>query len=411
MMKYSDNIFLIAKNKNQEELFEIYLYLERYINDGSPSGFDLGLPLKYSPFYHEKFIDIFLIKEDWTKHLQIGKIPNSLNTSNEEIPFLIHPIIAEEIFEFEKLKFSLQNKISAQPTASGRTVLWEDESKNKWFIKLHFPKKLGRFNRELNLFRWLSILERSRELYSAVSIFPKTLSFLHDLGGTFYQNQNSELSFGTIFRESTPKPLPSNKYLLIPSFSLFASKRNDGRKQSILADMIEEIKMNDEQFHNLLIFPLIDAYIFLVDKLGMIPEFNAQNLLYEYDLVNHNTRIVIRDVGDCFIDFIIRERENLHTNFCSYKTLDPLRHNDIFQRRSFAFDFKLSHYILLPLLEEYSKLKGIKLSENIAKVKAYFVSHFPNHKEYFNSIKWFSYPNKEGVNRSSYIENDNPLFR
>jgi hypothetical protein len=410
-MNYSDNIFSIAKNKNEEERFQLYLYLERYINDGSPSGFDLGLPDKYSPFNKKRFVEIPLVSEDWTKHLQIGTIPSFFNTTAETIPFLIHPMLEEELQEFKELVAKSNGKIEAEPTASGRTLLLTDEQKNKWFIKLHFPLKLGRFNRELNLFRWLSILERSRELFSSQSSFPNSLGFLYDSGGTFYQNKDAILNFGTVFREAAPRPLVKKRALLIPSFSLFALERKDERKQSVLADFLQEVKTDEEQFLGLFVYPLVDAFIFLTNKLGMIPEFNAQNLLYEYDIDKNSTRVIIRDIGDCFIDFIVRERENLHTNFCSYKTLDPSKHTDIYERRSFAFDFKLSNYILLPLIQEYCKTTNSNLSTIQGKVRNYFTKNFKGYKEYFNSDKWYSYPNEEGVSRNSYIENENPLFR
>lgn len=410
-MNNDDNIFSIARKKNKEELFQLYLYMERYINDGSPSGFNLGLPEKYNPFNKKRFIGIPLFNDDWTKHLQIGTIPNYFNTEIGKIPFLIHPLVAEEIQEYKELVLKSKIKIEAEPTASGRTLLWEDENKTKWFIKLHFPLKLGRFNRELNLFRWISTLERSRELFSSLPSFPSYLGFLYDSGGTFFQNNNSNLNFGTVFREATPRPVLNEKTLLIPSFSLFALERNDGRKQSVLADFVEETNVDEEQFVELFVYPLINAFIFLTNKLGMIPEFNAQNLLYEYDINKNTTRVIIRDVGDCFIDFIIRNRENLHTNFCSYKTLDPNKHSDIYQRRSFAFDFKLSQYILFPLLQEYSRIKKIDFSSLQLKIKNYFIQSFDSHSEYFNSRKWYSYPKEDGVNRSSYIQNDNPLFR
>jgi siderophore synthetase component len=404
------NIFSIAKNKNGGELFHLYLFLERYINDGSSSGFDLGLPEKYSPFNKGQFLEIPFFNDDGRKHLQIGTIPNFLGKDFKKIPFLIHPLIVEEIRDFKNLISRSSQKIKVEPTASGRTVFWED-GQNKGFIKLHFPLVLGRFNRELNLFRWLSALERSRELFSSLPLFPTSLGFLYDSGGTFHQDQKQKLNFGTIFREATPRPIRKNQTLLIPSFSLFAVTRNNGRGQSVLADFNEEIKIDDEQFLSLFVYPLIDSYIFMISELGIIPECNAQNLLYEYDLKQQTTRIIIRDMGDCFVDFAIRERQNLHTNFCSYKTLDPSKHKDIYQRRSFAFDFKLSHYVLLPLIQEYCNVKGYDSLKIITKVKTYFTSKFAEYKDYFNSTKWYSYPNEEGVSRDSYLENEDPLFR
>jgi hypothetical protein len=410
-MNCSENIFSIAKSLNEEELFHLYLFLERYINDGSPSGFDLGLAEKYSPFNKERFIEVPVVLDERTKHLQIGTVPCSFNMGDDQVPFLIHPLLGEEIEEFRNLISRSDKKLKVEPTASGRTVLWEDEENNKWFIKLHFPLKLGRFNRELNLFRWLSTLERSRELFSTIHLFPESLGFLYDSGGTFYQGQKDNLNFGTLFREATPRPLSVQRNILIPSFSLFAVKRNNGRKQSVLADFIDEIKADDEQFLSLFIYPLIDSYIFLTNKLGIIPEYNAQNLLYEYDLKQNKTRMILRDIGDCFIDFAIRTREGLHTNFCSYKTLDPEKHSDVYQRRSFAFDFKLSNYILLPLIREYCKIKECDSSVISQRVKTYFTSKFIGHKDYFNSSKWYSYPKLEGVSRDTYVENDNPIFR
>lgn len=410
-MTLNKNIFSIAESMNNDELFKLFMKLERYVNDGSPSGFELGLPEEYNPLSKNKYIEIPLIYEDWTKHIQIGKLPPLLIKDTFQVPFLIHPYVAKNLPQFNQLQSSSSEFIHAQPTASGRTVLWSDNQNYNWFIKLHFPLKLGRFNRDLNLFHWISILERSRELFTFASSFPHKLGFFHDFGGTFYQSPNNNLNFGTIFRESIPRPRLDNLSLLIPSFSLFANSRIYNRKQSILADFLSHYRVDEDQFLSLFIYPLIDTYIYLINNLGMIPEFNAQNVLYEFDLKNKSNRIILRDTGDCFIDFDIRERENLHTSFCSYKTLDARKHKDVFQRRSFAFDFKLSYYILHPLLNEYSTLKQTSLKILYNKVKEYFKHNFPDYMTYFNSIKWYSYPNLEAVNRSSYIENDNPLFR
>ncbi|MCE7062360.1 hypothetical protein [Dyadobacter sp. CY343] len=409
----SENFFLNIHSKTQDELFDMYIYLERYINDGSPSGFELGLPASYSPFGHQKSVHIPVLLDSWKNHLQIGKIPNIFSYTQENIPFFVHPFILDEVAIFEDIKHLIVNTVEVQPTASGRTVFWHDKRQSvvPWFIKLHYPTLLGRFSRELNLFRWLAILERSRELFTLTSIFPKDFCFLYDAGGTFFQNKEPGLNFGTIFRETAPSPKLGSKYLLIPSFSLFATKNNNGNGTSLLSDLIEFCDLTPDRFLDLLIFPLINSYIFLIRKLGMIPEFNAQNVLYELDIASKQVRVVFRDVGDCFIDFEIREMENLHLNFCSYKTLDPLRHHDIFQRRSFAFDFKLSHYILLPLLNEFSKSTSFSRSHLVLRVKEYFKSKFPAYPKYFNSEKWYSYPNEFGVNRDSYIENSDPIFR
>jgi len=345
-------------------------------------------------------------------HLLVGQLPDTIKTDNKSLPFYVHPFIAEKNPKYRALvQNPSNNTIKAQPTSSGRTMWVENQEGDPWFLKLHFPLTLGRFPRELSLFKWLSALERSKEIMSFSLQFPKNLALLEDFGGTFFQGDQQELSFGTIFRKYKPFPYNENSCLLVPAFSLFANPEN-GRTQSILADFIQYLELSFSEFLNLFVVPIFESYCFLITEIGLIPEFNSQNVLFEFDLKSKGSRLVLRDHGDCFIDHEIRKSKGLHRVFCSYKNIGVDVSSDFFKRRSFSFDFKLSHYLLNPILEEYCILTGYSYDDAVHTVKNMFNDIFDNSENYFESQnKWYSYPKELNVSRSSYIENKNPLFR
>jgi len=403
------NLIEKATDSNNNERLDMFMYLERYINDGSPSGFKLNMPDEFSPFNPKKNIEIIGFRDDWQNHIQIGSLPEIFQDSTTfNLPFFIHPNIYNQLGVFkDKLKNTFN--IKAQPTSSGRTVLISESKSDLFYIKLHYPNKIGRFNRDISLYKWMSIFDKSTDLFNNINSCPNRFSFLHDFGGTFYNSDISGLSFGTVFRSFYPYPFNKHKTLLIPSFSLFAKNNNS---KSVLYEIINYYSLNIDLFLDFLIYPLLESYIFLSCNLGLIPEINAQNLLYELDLEKHTSRIVLRDLGDIFVDFSIRNEKNLHTSFCTYKTLDPKKDNDIKQRRSFAFDFKLTSYVILPLIDEFVLCTGYNKSKILKIIKEYVNNNFPNMDSYFDSaVYWYKYPRKDNVSRTSYIKTNNPIIR
>ncbi|WP_020586340.1 hypothetical protein [Desulfobacter curvatus] len=408
--------FVKGDTKSYKELCDCFIDLERYANDGSPSGFNKGIAPEYHPFNNKKHfkLPVYLCRR--LDHVQIGNLPDFFEAefiNENKLPVPVHPQVLSAILSScPSLASKKQTTIKVQPTSSGRTVLWDD-TKKPHYIKLHFPKIIGRFPRDLSIYKWLSSLEKSKEFYFHCKNFPPTTGFLYDFGGIFYNDKVTNTGFGTIFREFTPRPiLPPKSKLLLPAFSLIARSNKRGYDNNLLKCIIDCIGVDPHLFVSLFISPLLDSYLYLSIELGLIPECNAQNVLFEFDIEELKTRVVFRDLGDAFVDFEVRNGKKLHTMFCSYKSLDGVFGKDIFERRSFAYDFKLSHYIFKPLIQRYSEITQISFKSLCNQVKDLFHAKFDGSESYFGSNDyWYSYPKENNVGRGRYIKNRNPSFR
>ena len=323
------------------------------------------------------------------------------------MPILIHPDIQGKVdckFICPENRHKYIDNIEVTPTSSGRTVFNEEY---EFFIKLHYPFILGRFNRDIPLHKWLSSIEISRELDSQKENFPKYLSFLKEYSGIYIEQKCC--SFGTLFRDFQPTPLKRSKNtLLIPAFSLFYKH---GTSPPFLITLLSLTSADVPQLLSLFIKPILKSFIFLACDIGLIPEFNAQNVLFEYNIDENSTRLVIRDMMDFFKDMPIRKSKELNTSLCSYHSLFE---NDVdyYMRRSFAFDFKCSKYLIEPIVHCFCNSVNKNINSVMEYVKEISSSLWKNYPGYFKEKdKWYGYPKEISVNRKSYIGFNNPLLR
>lgn len=410
-----DNDLKILLDKG---LISSYIELERFWNDGSPSGFTFknNVGYLYSPFSKiDKFsLPIFLSNK--INFTQIGTIPPGWRERlehDDNLPFPIHPEITDDLKNVKQFdKNSKSFYIDVVPTASSRTVLWTSEDqKKRHFLKLHYPKMIGRFKRDLYLYKWLSSLENSREILSFKCFFPPKFSFLRENAGTFVEGSNGKPGFGIIYREFTPYP-PKHSSLLIPSFSLFSKNNLQERQQPLLVQLLINMAKPMEYFLENFVEPVLDSYIFLSCETGLIPENNAQNALFEINIENMETRYVLRDMADIFKDLSLREEKGLHTSLCSYHTIDISTDEDYFRRRSFAYDFKCSKYLIKPMIDCFVMGLNIPAQKVYAKVQEMAKAKWKRYKNYFEKEnEWFAYPMQSNVGRESYIRRANPDFR
>lgn len=246
--------------------------------------------------------------------------------------------------------------------------------------------------------------------------FPTSLAFLPESGGVFLPDRAPQLGVGAIFREFIPHPESRIATLLVPAFSLFAGGVPSpyGRPLVIqILEMLSERPTETETFISYFVLPALEAFAFLALDLGLIPEMHAQNVLFEVNPTLKKMRLIIRDLGDLFKDYVVRRERNLHTSFCSFKTLDPRVDPDLFQRRSFAFDFKLSHYLLHPLAQCFATATGNVLESVLARIReACRIVVLQRAPDYFSSPNlWYCYPNQRNVGRRTYQERMAPLLR
>lgn len=400
-----------------------WMAAESYLNDGSPSGFGISniVSREYQPEADSFNLPVCTLsrQEDairiGVRHFEpIGFLPRS-----PVVPLYIHPQFFDRLRQHSKLAHSSVEYVAARASSSVRTAWILKDGTPSSFVKMHFPDTIGRFRRDLRLYGWLASIENSRAISCAIAATDSNIrsgfALLREIGGTFIEGDGNVEGFGHIERELTPYPRRNNKSRtpLIPLFSLTAKTRSDHKDQKLLVKVIVEMGASYDRIISSLIAPLIEGYEYCALQLGLIPECNAQNLLWEIDENLNACRIVHRDLMGFFKDLDIGLARDTETSpLISYHSIGQDFYSDTKLRRSFAFDFKLAKYALDPIVEllatHFNKSVASVQSDVRDIVKKLIIwpdNYFPeNHLAY-------GYPKEQRVSRNDYVPIGTPRYR
>lgn len=128
--------------------------------------------------------------------------------------------------------------------------------------------------------------------------------------------------------------------------------------------------------------------------------------------------IVIRDLMGVEKDLPIRRILGLKVDFESspYKCIDNIDPTNYVIRHSFAFDYKLSHYVLAPVIaaavtscRSATKVSADNCSAYIRDVAASKLKRLP--ENYFPKGHWYRHPRQLLHRDRPYEQVDAPLFR
>ena len=386
-----------------------FVHLERYVNDGSPSGFSEKniVTEPYSPTKGSPTFNLPIIWFPFENVTTIGSVRH-LNFGRKDSPCSPFPVHPDLYPEWEQLLHEVPGTslgmIEVAPTASGRTVIAGINEGVPFFIKLHYPGLIGRFHRDITLYKWLPEIENSRELARLFFNNKMWGSFLPSLGGVY--SERAKHRGGVVFRSFTEYPSTVWKGFMIPSFSLWSIDRIRPQDPTLLAQLQAETGLNFQSMIEYLFVPLFQSYAELAINCGLIPEDNAQNILFKFSSDFSMLRVVRRDMMGFFKDNELRG-ENVMGLFplTTYHELEPGVHDDIRKRRSFAYDFKFSRYVIDPLANQVAHIFKVSLDHvaNIVKKLAIDIVIWPS--GYFEAgQKAYGYDNILGVSRSSYRE-------
>lgn len=406
---------------------DIYLNMERYLNDGSPSGFTKknNTTEDYNPFSKcpEFRLCGFSIEDKKIKCLDYGKRPNWI--INDEI--VIHP-------DYESC-FRTYKKSSERmviPTASSRTVYSMNE---KCYLKLQYNRKIGRIERLFtpekicNSIKVSSILKEKFDMgimSEDIFFMPETFGRIIDFGDDF-ERQLETRYWGMIIRDISPYPiLDKCEKRLIPAFSLFANNYQENSEKSIIELLYDFRTQKDmdlkDFFMAKIIKPALKLYFEILLNTGLHVEAHAQNILYLLTVEGNTVEIkgaVIRDFESFDKDLNIMKRLGIDSMFdaITEKVNDVSDLQKYMKRNSFLFDFKFGEYFLSPLLE-YCKKKfpQIDIDVIVQEIKIFnssYIEKLP--KEFFPKDKWYSYEKIE-FDRSTderpwIVNNELPKYR
>jgi hypothetical protein len=400
-------------------------YLERYVNDGSPSGFSTMNTTKprTSPFELNAWFNPYICFAPEQNFKDYGDIPiiefPDLPQDNSWI--IVHPDMSENPF-FNNRKFILRrlDEIRALPTASGRTIQILDKY-NEDYIKLHYIGILGRVRRELPYIKAIAGPELSIIISNAIKnqLIDPRISILPELGArVLYNEEYKHSEWGMIWRQNEPLGLQKESYhFLFPSFSLFSMDRLNIHHFPLLKQIIDFYQFNPEEYVlETILFPLICCYFDFILKLGLQPELNSQNLLLGFNHDFSSCVFVFRDLESIDKDITIMKAlgQNFQFECYPYKCIEENQYNYSI-KHSFMYDFKLGESILDPiitLLNKYYNIDIGKLRLRIKEIASFYIEQLP--KEFFPKDKWYVF-DKVLVDQSKterpYIEIQNPKFR
>lgn len=400
-----------------------WMFAESNLNDGSPSGFGVtgSVFQAYRPAADMFNLPVCLLlnPED---AIRIGvhfSETEECPFNPEPVPLYIHPQFFDRLCQHTVLRRSSVRYTTAKASSSVRTVWILEDGIPRSFVKMHFPEKIGRFRRDLKLYGWLASIENSRVLSSAISCstpdVPPGFGVLRETGGTFVEGDGVVEGFGHIERELTAYPRRTTKDVtaLIPFFSLTAGAMSHGYDRTLLTKIVVEMGATYDHIVSSLIVPLIEGYEYCALQVGLIPECNAQNLLWELDGSLDTCRVVHRDLMGFFKDLDAGLVKDIDSSpLISYHSIGRNSYRDTKLRRSFAFDFKLAKYALDPLVEllaAHFARSSISVQADVRDIVKQSIT-WPD--DYFPDDQLaYGYPNEERVNRDGYVSIGAPRYR
>jgi len=411
---------MLSPSYASERSVAILDYLERWVNDGSPSGYGVEnqMSCNTTPFGNEPFFNPFAVEDSTLLQQQL--IVSKVRTCSEPpFGFLIHPDMREK-WDRYGLDLRLRRDVALVPTSSGRTARVSGCSGLN-YVKFDYDATLGRVNRAINKEKGIASVEMSDELicllrsmpFSNVVVFPEYSVVLSRPKGCHRAYS------GLLYRDGAfvghPKSRASKTCKqLIPLFSFWSLDRKTGRND-IVSDWI--FGGDTDKMALALEFSakeLLDFYFTALLHAGLQIEYNAQNILVGVDDKSHPACICLRDFSSTEKDLTIRSRLQLPTDFDSlpYKKLEA--GTDEYKiRHSFAFDFKLSHYVIAPIVELLNRLSAGRGDELISSLKIRTSDWLRGEGEklFPEGGIWYRHPKIDLTFNRPYEKCRNPLLR
>src|SRR5439155_18064436 len=159
--------------------------------------------------------------------------------------------------------------IQVAPTASTRTVFTVGGTREvpAHFLKLHYPRRISRFNRRLRRKNIHNSIEGSRDLahirFDRFAYLPDSLGFTFGDGGN---------PWGFLVREATPRPYQGRRFL-IPYFALYAGDLKHAGHPPLLVQLIERLGADPEAFVvDEIMIPVVECWAKVVRERGILLE-------------------------------------------------------------------------------------------------------------------------------------------
>jgi hypothetical protein len=386
------------------------MYLERYVNDGSPSGFSFtNTPgTGFRPSDNIELFELPIFDCSESGGIDVGRYPT---LARGELP--VHPDMAQQ-FE-AAFGRGPHRRLLAEATSSGRTLSVIADGV-AFYAKVAYQGRLGRVTRKMTMAHVLSAVEVSAAYENSIDAgqMPNSFHIYRESCGLYFSDMTSLRDWGYVERDIAPYPL--GRFIEVPAFSLIATPRDGG--PSLLAELIDAIVSlrTAEGFFTQLVKPLVDLYFSSVIVLGLQPEAHAQNVVFLLDEYFHPKGIALRDMESVDKDLPLLTALGFDSHFTStgYKFLlkDAYNYQII---HSFMYDFKFGEYLLGPIVDSWAACvaptRALDLEERIRSYVQDRLVALP--ADFFPDGVWYNYDAvvHEGTPTRQYRQHPNPRFR
>jgi hypothetical protein len=394
------------------------VYLERYVNLGSPSGFSAShsvsehtSPLGAPTAFHLEQIEL---NADHVLHLgDQGLLDRYLPPGG----MLLHPDVASRVRH--RARITQFDGFTVSPTSSGRTV--HALTKPAFHLKMHYDAVIGRMHRALTAREASYALYISRVICQGVrsGTLPSSFGILPEFGARVSgPGAPSGLpEIGLVIRDLEAVCPTGAPFALVPAFALFSPDVNTPSDDTLLVQLARRSTLPPSEFLlTRLLFPLVDSYFSLLIRTGLQGEFHAQNVLVGLDPDGGVAQVVLRDMESVDTDESLRDELGLECERPSSDLKVISRSQPNYQtKHSFMFDFKLGEYLARPLVDTLAKAGAVDSVEICGAVRDHvrnYLGSLPS--DFFPNGHWYSF-DKVPIDRSTparpYIRNEDPEFR
>ena len=380
-------------------------YMERLVNDGSPSGFSekFNTTLATNPFHSDGF-NLFQFKNGTMR--QYGVLPSCI----EKYGVLAHPDWVNNC-SFDDI-YLTQTDLRAVPTSSSRTVRLENDS---YYIKMSYPGIIGRMYRVLEEQHIISALEVSSIFHNLVDneSMPSSFAFLPEDSGCLFVQNNFSTGYVVRNARAVGKNVDRIQYIT-PAFSLFSTDRGALEDPPLIIQIIRNKKV-DQYLLEQIFFPLIDIYMTCSLFEGLNPEMHAQNILFGFNDEDDIVSLILRDMESVDKDSTIRKQLNKSPFSNQYKLISADDYNYKI-KHSFMFDHKLGEYLIQELINKVERFLAIDNVKIIDALRNYTRNKYGKYIKYYfpEDGCWYRF-DKVQIDRTQkylpYIKFQNPILR
>ena len=399
------------------DLDATHIFLERYLNAGSPSGFtEIHKTSKETnPFTGKEKFPILCFNDDDIESVTIGdSLPAFWNFNFN----FAHPDSNESNIIKKAKREVLLTDFLVSPTSGGRTMFVWDRNPAGYLKLTYDVSRIGRVDRQLSTKHCFASYESSQTFKRTFDDgkFPEFMAIQLEPAAkiSLIPHEHETYEWGVIFREKLPYPYIEEKRQLVPGFSLFF---NDSVDEPLIIQFILLGGYDPLTYLTDFLKKIIDCYWSIVLNCGFHIECHGQNCLFEVDDKYNIVRMVIKDMDSVDKDIPLAEYLGLNSKWDSYPQCcfdKNIHFYDI--RASYMYDFKLGEYLLTPIIDAVGKYFRLNISHIQKQIKDYvqstYVPYLPSW--YFPEDGcWYDCDNTErkpGTKRV-YTANKDPKFR